>query len=156
MFPNQVRCKADCTATEDGKMLYMYRAYTTHVAKTKTLVGCAVTAQLICAFVFTHICKKKGFLMTRLNRYMCSTVSSMVSGLETMSLGLLKHIRHNVVSSLVTVCPSQPYVNGFLGLTSTKQGVNVTCSSPQRTATQPDLEPGTPWSIVWTLCPLDF
>ena len=43
---------------------------------------------------------------------------------------------------------SKSYVHGFLGLTSTKQGVNVTCSRPQRTATRPGLEPGTPWSIV--------
>ena len=46
----------------------------------------------------------------------CSTVSSMLSGLETRSL------RHKVVSSLVTVCPSQSYVPGFLWLTSTGQG----------------------------------
>ena len=59
------------------------------------------------------------------------------------------HIRHNVVSSLVTVCPSQSYVQGFLDLTSTKHvGVNVTCSRPQRTATRPGLEPVTPWSVV--------
>ena len=63
----------------------------------------------------------------------CGTVSSMLSGLETRSLG--QHIRHNVVSSLVTVCPCRSSVHPFLGLTSTKQGVNVTCSRPQRTAT---------------------
>ena len=58
------------------------------------------------------------------------------------------HIRHNIVSILVTVCPSQSYVHGFLGLTSTRQGVNVTCSRSQRLATRPGLEPGTPWSVV--------
>ena len=58
------------------------------------------------------------------------------------------HIRHNIVSNLVTVCPSQLFVHGFLGLASTKQRVNVTCSRPQRTATRPGLEPGTPWSVV--------
>ena len=77
----------------------------------------------------------------------CSTVSSILSGLEARSLGLTL-IRHNVVSSLVTVCPSQKCVYGLLGLISTKQGVKVTCSKPQRTATRPDLEPGTPWSVV--------
>ena len=75
-----------------------------------------------------------------------STVSSILSGLETRFLGL--NIRHNVVSSLVTVSPSQLSVHGFLGLTSTKQWVNATCSRPQQTVPQPGLEPGTPWSLV--------
>ena len=35
-----------------------------YVAKTKALINCAVTAQLICAFVFAHA--KVGFLMKRL------------------------------------------------------------------------------------------
>ena len=72
----------------------------------------------------------------------------MLSGLETRSLG--QHNRHNVVSSLVKVCTNQSYNHGFLGIhvTSTKQGVNVTCSRLQRTATRPGLEPGTPWSVV--------
>ena len=39
-------------------------------------------------------------------------------------------------------------VHGFLGLTSTKQWVNVTCSRPQQTVPRPGLEPGTPWSVV--------
>ena len=66
--------------------------------------------------------------------------------LETRSLW--QQIRHNIVSSLVTVCPSQSYIHGFVGLTSTKQGINVTCSRPQRKATRQGLEPGTPWSVV--------
>ena len=37
---------------------------TIRVAKTKALISCAVTAQLICAFVFAYA--KSGFLMTRL------------------------------------------------------------------------------------------
>ena len=53
-----------------------------------------------------------------------------------------------VVSSHVTVCPSQSSVHRFLGLTSTKHGINVTCSRPQRTAHRPELEPGTPWSEI--------
>ena len=35
-----------------------------YVAKTKALISCAVTTQLVCAFVFVY--SKKGFLMTRL------------------------------------------------------------------------------------------
>ena len=55
---------------------------------------------------------------------------------------------HNVVSNLVTVCPNRSSVHRFLGLTSTKQGVNVTCPRPQRTAHRLGLEPGTPWSEI--------
>ena len=31
--------------------------YTTYVVKTKTLISCAVTAQLICVFDVSHVCK---------------------------------------------------------------------------------------------------
>ena len=41
-------------------------ACTIHVAKTKALISCAVTAQLICVFVFANM-QKAGFLITRLN-----------------------------------------------------------------------------------------
>ena len=37
---------------------------TVHVVKTKALISCAVTAQLICVFVFAYA--KACFLMTRL------------------------------------------------------------------------------------------
>ena len=37
---------------------------TVYVAKTKALISCAVTAQLICAFIFAYV--KSGFLVTRL------------------------------------------------------------------------------------------
>ena len=50
---------------------------------------------------------------------------------------------HNVISSLVTVCPSQSYAQGSQDLTSTKQGVNVSCSRQNRTATRLCFEPGT-------------
>ena len=50
---------------------------------------------------------------------------------------------HYVISSLVTVCPSQSYGHGSQNLTSTKQGVNMSCSRQNRTATRPCLEPGT-------------
>ena len=36
------------------------------VAKTKALISCAVTAQLICVFVYAYA-KKNGFLTTRLS-----------------------------------------------------------------------------------------
>ena len=39
--------------------------------------------------------------------------------------------------------PSQSSVHRFLGLTSTKQDVNVTCSRPQRNVHRPGFEPGT-------------
>ena len=77
---------------------------------------------------------------------MCDTVSSIMSGLETRSLG--QHIRHNVISSLVTVCPSRSSFHRFLGLTSTKQRVHVTCSRPQRNVHRRGIEPGTPWSEI--------
>ena len=38
------------------------RDCTIYVAKTKALISCAVTAQLVCAFVFAYA--KSGFLMT--------------------------------------------------------------------------------------------
>ena len=41
-----------------------YRDCTIYLAKTKVLIRCVVTAQLICAFVFAM--QKAGFLMTRL------------------------------------------------------------------------------------------
>ena len=44
----------------------------------------------------------------------------------------------------------QSFWDGFLGLTSSKQWGNVTCSRPQRTATQPGLELGTPRPVVHT------
>ena len=36
-----------------------------HVVKTKALISCAVTTQLICGFIFTYA--KSKFLMTQLN-----------------------------------------------------------------------------------------
>ena len=48
----------------------------------------------------------------------------------------------------VTVSPSRSSVHRFMGLTSTKQRVNVTYSMPQRTVHRPGLEPGTPWSEI--------
>ena len=43
------------------------------VAKTKALISCMVTVQLICAFVFTYA-RKTGFLMTRL-KYLFQRIS---------------------------------------------------------------------------------
>ena len=93
----------------------------------------------ICSNRKTRTCV---YYLVHVRIFLCCTVSSMLLGLGTRSLGL------NTFSSLVPVCPSQSYVYRFLGLTSTKHEVNVTCSRPQRTATRSGLEPGTPWSIV--------
>ena len=41
-------------------------ACTIYVAKTKALISFAVTAKLICVFVFAYAKKKNGFLTTRL------------------------------------------------------------------------------------------
>ena len=58
---NQVRHKPGCSATEDGQWLEIsdlenrgIHCSTICVTKTKMLISCAVTAQLICAFVFTY------------------------------------------------------------------------------------------------------
>ena len=84
--------------------------------------------------------------------FSCVVVSSMLSGLETRSLGLNTLGTTESAASSHTVCPSQSYVHSFMGLSSTiiitKQGINVTCSRPLGTGTRPGLEPGTPWSIV--------
>ena len=63
---DQVRHKSGCTAAEDCywlEILDLGRG-TIYVAKTKALISCTVTAQLICAFVFTYA--KIGFLMAQL------------------------------------------------------------------------------------------
>ena len=52
--------RPDCTIIEDGKRLVISDlgirgiVRTIHVAKTKTLISFAVTAKLICVFVFAH------------------------------------------------------------------------------------------------------
>ena len=55
---DQVLHKPGCTATEDGLRLVFefskYRGCTIYLAKTKALISCMVTAQLICVFVFTY------------------------------------------------------------------------------------------------------
>ena len=61
---DQVRHKAGCIATEDSQRLKISDLESRDVAKTKALISCAVTAQLICALCF-RTCKKQ-FLMTRL------------------------------------------------------------------------------------------
>ena len=62
---NQVRHKRGCTATEDGQRpetsdLDSRGIVLSVVRKTKALIICAVTTQLICAFNFC-ICKKQVF-----------------------------------------------------------------------------------------------
>ena len=51
---DQVRHKPDCAATEDSFGFRKKRDCTICVAKTKALIRCVVTAQLICGFVFTY------------------------------------------------------------------------------------------------------
>ena len=53
LVSNQVRHKPGCTATEDGYMLEK-RYCIIRVAKTKALISFAVTAKLICVFVFAY------------------------------------------------------------------------------------------------------
>ena len=55
---DQIRHEPDCTDTEDGyqglkvRILRENNDCTIYVAKSKALIGCAVTTQLISAFVF--------------------------------------------------------------------------------------------------------
>ena len=56
---DQVRHKPGCTAIEDGLRLEISnlenrRNYSIYVAKTKALIRFAVTAKLICVFVFAY------------------------------------------------------------------------------------------------------
>ena len=56
---DKVRHKPGCTITEGGfrsLKFWIKKAgdCTYHVVKTKALISCAVTVQLICAFVFTY------------------------------------------------------------------------------------------------------
>ena len=61
--------KTGCTTNEDGfkldfSVVRKKRDCTIHVAKTKMLISCWVTAQLICAFGIAM--SKAGFLISRL------------------------------------------------------------------------------------------
>ena len=58
----QVRHKPGCKATEDGYRLDILDQDGRGIVLTKALISCAVTAQLICVFVFSHILKS-GFFM---------------------------------------------------------------------------------------------
>ena len=50
----QVRHKPACTSTERARSLKFWIYCTIRVAKTKALISLAVTAKLICAFVFAY------------------------------------------------------------------------------------------------------
>ena len=58
---DQVQHKAGCTTTEDGYRLEILdlgrrgMVRSIHAAKSKALISCVVTAQLICAFVFAYM-----------------------------------------------------------------------------------------------------
>ena len=82
-----------------------------------------------------------------LNRGDCLVLTSPWSKLHS-SIGFLTCIR-KMKMTMYFACNQ---------LTRTKQGVfpgvNVTCSRPQRMATRPGLEPGTPWPVVPDAKPL--
>ena len=77
---------------------------------------------------------KKPLLVT------CGTVSSMLSGLKTRSLGL------NTLASSQSVQVGRPSTASWVQPVLSK--VNVTCSRPQRNVHRPGFEPGTPWSEI--------
>ena len=76
----------------------------------------------------------------------CGTVSSMLSGLKTRSLGL------NTLGTTLSPASSQSVQVGRPSTASWVQPVlskvNVTCSRPQRNVHRPGFEPGTPWSEI--------
>ena len=96
----------------------------------------------ICYIMFPHWLYSLLGLFDKLT--VCGTVSSIMSGLETRSLGRNLQPRHSLSKSVV-----RP---PLLGLTSTKQRVNVTCSGPQRNVHRRGIEPGTSWSEI--RCPI--
>ena len=61
MVSDQVRHKPGCTTTEDGKRLEISDlgsrgiVLSIYIAKTKALISFAVTAKLICVFVFAYV-----------------------------------------------------------------------------------------------------
>ena len=79
-------------------------------------------------------------------RHMCGTVSSMLSGLKTRSLGL------NTLGTTLSPASSQSVQVGRPSTASWVQPVlskvNVTCSRPQRNVHWPGFEPGTLWSEI--------
>ena len=120
--------------------------------KTKALISFAFTAKLICVFVFAYANSRFSQDAAHLALNDLVVLEKMFKNNGNIHVYIpgagADHIKHNVVSSLVTVCPSQSYFHGFLGLTSTKQGVNMACSRPQQMATRSGLEPWTPWIVV--------
>ena len=85
-------------------------------------------------------------LSIALKKRMCGTVSSMLSGLKTRSLGL------NTLGTTLYPASSQSVQVGRPSTASRVQPVlskvNVTCSRPQRNVHRPGFEPGTPWSEI--------
>ena len=61
-----------------------------YVAKTKALIICAVTAQLICGFVFAYM-QKDGFLLTRLIRLVLKlSLDEAVNPINVQNMTVLK------------------------------------------------------------------
>ena len=73
----QVRHKPGCTATEDGQRLEISdlgsyeRDCTIYVAKSKALISFAVTAKVICVFVFAYA--KTWFKVSHNEAQLCSS-----------------------------------------------------------------------------------
>ena len=66
-----VRHKPGCTVTEKSKRIEMSDLGSSGIVLSmqrnkKTLIGFAVTAKLICVFVFAYTMQKSGFLIMRL------------------------------------------------------------------------------------------
>ena len=77
---------------------------------------------------------------------MCGTVSSMLSGLETRSLGLNTLGTTCSPASTQSVQISRPSTAAWVQPVLSK--VNLPCSRPQRNVHRPGFEPGTPWSEI--------
>ena len=86
------------------------------------------------------------YSMEQFNQHVCGTVSSMLSGLKTRSLGL------NALGTTLSPASSQSVQVGRPSTASCVQPVvsqvNVTCSRPQRNVHRSGFEPGTPWSEI--------
>ena len=76
----------------------------------------------------------------------CGTVSSMLSGLKTRSLGLNTLGTTSSPASSQSVQVGRPSTASWVQPVLSK--VNVTCSRSQRNVHRSGFEPGTPWSEI--------
>ena len=98
-----VRYKPGYTATVDGLKFRIYKVEGLYyrVAKTKTLISFAVTAKLICVFVFAYI-QKAGFLTARLTSHLTDSHQWQTYG-SRVHLGSL-HFVHSETENLCCFC----------------------------------------------------